>query len=525
MRQSDQNIATTVRKGVSDMSELLRMVGIGKRFGPVRALDNVELTLEAGEVLALMGENGAGKSTLMNILSGSLVHYDGEIYIDGKREQIGNPIAARELGIAKIHQELQMVKEFSIAENMFMGREKANKAGFVDKCAQEREAAKYLDLLGLDLSPRRQIKTLRVGEQQMVEIAKAVSLNARILIMDEPTSAISKAETEQLFKVIRRLSAEGVGIIYITHRMEEVFEIADRLMVLRDGQYIGCRNARETNRNEIISMMVGREIHDMFPKGEVAFGEEVLRVEHLDLKTKVGSASRPLHDISFTLRKGEVLGIAGLLGAGRSEICECLFGVHPANASGDIYVDGKKVSIRSPRDAIDAGLAFATEDRKGKGLVLLRSIGENMSLPFLKKFTKHLFMDTKAEKEAWDVQMQGMRIKAPSVKTLCQTLSGGNQQKVVLGRWMISHPKILLLDEPTRGIDVGAKAEIYQMITDLAARGIGIIVISSEMPEIIGISDRIITLCEGRVTGEFLREEATQEKLLYAATLREEEPA
>ncbi len=507
------------------MSELLKMTGIGKSFGPVRALNNVNLTLQAGEVLALMGENGAGKSTLMNILSGSLVHYEGDIFIDGKREQIGSPIAARNLGIAKIHQELQMVKELSIAENMFMGREKANKIGFVDKRAQEQEAAKYLDLLDLDISPKRPLKSLRVGEQQMVEIAKAISLNARILIMDEPTSAISKAETEQLFKVIRRLASEGVGIIYITHRMEEVFEIADRLTVLRDGEYIGTVSAKEVDRNQIISMMVGREIRDMYPKGEVEIGEEILRVEHLCLKAKQGSSSRPLKDVSFHLKKGEVLGIAGLLGAGRSEICECLFGVHPSQTTGDIYIEGKKVSIKSPRDAIDQGLAFATEDRKGKGLVLLRSIGENMSLPLLKKFTKGLFMNTNAEQAEWDVQMKSMRIKAPSVKTLCQTLSGGNQQKVVLGRWMITHPKVLLLDEPTRGIDVGAKAEIYQMITNLAAQGIGIIVISSELPEIIGISDRIITLCEGRLTGEFTRGDATQEKLLYAATLREEDPA
>ena len=517
--------ALNVRGRGDGMAELLKMSGIGKSFGAVRALDNVNLTLQAGEVLALMGENGAGKSTLMNILSGSLVHYEGDIYIDGKREQIGSPIVARDLGIAKIHQELQMVKELSIAENMFMGREMTNRLGFVDKRAQEHEAARYLDLLELDLNPKRLLKTLRVGEQQMVEIAKAISLNARILIMDEPTSAISKAETQQLFKVIRRLSAEGVGIIYITHRMEEVFEIADRLTVLRDGQYIGSVPAQETDRNQIISMMVGREIREMYPKAEPKIGEEVLRVEKLCLKTKPGASSRPLKDVSFSLRKGEVLGIAGLLGAGRSEICECLFGVHPGASTGEIYVEGKRVSIRSPRDAIDLGFAFATEDRKGKGLVLLRSIGENMSLPLLKKFTKGLFMDVDAEHAEWDVQMKAMRIKAPSARTLCHALSGGNQQKVVLGRWMITHPKILLLDEPTHGIDVGAKAEIYQMISDLAARGIGIIVISSELPEIIGISDRVLTLCEGRLTGEFARGDATQEKLLYAATLREEAPA
>ena len=507
------------------MSKLLKMEGIGKSFGQVRALNNVSLELDGGEVLALMGENGAGKSTLMNILCGALVRYEGQIYIDDKPVQIGNPVVARALGIAKIHQELQMAKEMSIAENMFMGREKCNWLGLVDKKAQEQEARKWLSMLELDLDPHRLLRTLRVGEQQMVEIAKAISLNARILILDEPTSAISKQETEQLFRVIRRLSSEGVGIIYITHRMEEVFEIADRLEVLRDGEYIGTVNAKETDRDRIISMMVGREIKDMYPKAEVPIGDEVLRVEHLCLNTPQGSSSRPLQDISFTLRRGEVLGLAGLLGAGRSEVFECLFGVHPALTTGDIYIEGRKVAVKSPRDAIDHGLAFATEDRKGKGLVLLRSIGENMSLPLLKRFTRGIVMDKGAEKVEWDAQMSAMRIKATGTGTLAGTLSGGNQQKVVLGRWLITHPKILLLDEPTRGIDVGAKAEIYQLINSLAAQGIGIIVVSSELPEIIGISDRILTLCEGRITGEFLRGEATQEKLLSAATMREEASA
>ena len=504
------------------MGRLLKMEGIGKSFGQVRALNNVHLELDGGEVLALMGENGAGKSTLMNILCGALTRYEGQVYIDDKPVQIGSPVAARALGIAKIHQELQMAKELSIAENMFMGREMCNRLGLVNKRAQEAEARKWLQMLELDLNPHRPLKSLRVGEQQMVEIAKAISLNARILILDEPTSAISKQETEQLFRVIRRLVSEGVGIIYITHRMEEVFEIADRLEVLRDGEYIDTVDARTTDRDSIISMMVGREIKDMYPKEEVPIGDEVLRVEHMSLNTAEGSASRPLHDISFSLKRGEVLGLAGLLGAGRSEIFECLFGVHPQLTTGDIYIEGQKVSIRSPRDAIDRGLSFATEDRKGKGLVLLRSIGENMSLPLLKKFTKGVVMDTGAERIQWDQQMNAMHIKAPGVGTLAGTLSGGNQQKVVLGRWLITHPKVLLLDEPTRGIDVGAKAEIYQLITELAGQGIGIIVVSSELPEIIGISDRILTLCEGRITGEFMRGEATQEKLLSAATLREE---
>ena len=507
------------------MSDLLKMKGIGKSFGTVRALDDVDLTLRAGEVLALMGENGAGKSTLMNILSGSLTHFEGEIFIDGQKQIIGSPVHARDLGIAKIHQELQMVKEMTIAENMFMGREMAGRFGFVDKRAQEAQARKYLEMLDLSINPKRPLKSLRVGEQQMVEIAKAVSLNARILIMDEPTSAISKAESENLFAVIRRLASEGVGVIYITHRMEEVFQIADRLMVLRDGKFIGCVDAKNSSRGEIISMMVGREITDMYPRKHAQIGEEVLRVTHLRLKSAPGSFRRALSDVSLTLHKGEVLGIAGLLGAGRTELLECLFGVHPRDASGEIVIEGKPVEIDCPETAIKLGIAFATEDRKGKGLVLLRSIGENMSLPMLRTFTSGLFMDTRREKVEWNKQIKDMSIKAPSAKTLASALSGGNQQKVVLGRWLMTHPKILLLDEPTRGIDVGAKAEIYNLINALAEKGIGIIVVSSELPEIIGISDRIVTLCEGRLTGEFTKAEATQEKLLYAATLREEESA
>ncbi len=505
------------------MSEpLLKMVGIGKSFGTVRALSDVDLTLDRGEVLALMGENGAGKSTLMNIISGALHVYEGQMFLDGKPVVFANPLAAREAGIAKIHQELQLVKEMTVAENMFLGRE-TSKLGFVNKRDMETHAQKYLNMLDVDIRPNQKIANLRVGEQQMVEIAKALSLNARVLIMDEPTSAISEQEARKLFTVIRRLVSEGVGIIYITHRMEEVFLIADRLSVLRDGQMIGTVNAADTNREQIITMMVGREITNMYPKTQVPIGEEVLRVEHLSMRTPDGSFRRALKDISFTLHKGEVLGIAGLLGAGRSELYEALFGVHPQDVTGDVFIENKKASIRSPQDAIRAGISFATEDRKGKGLVLSRSIGENMSLPVLKRFASFGFMKRGEEQKHWGKQMSDMRIKANSYNTLCETLSGGNQQKVVLGRWLITNPKILLLDEPTRGIDVGAKAEIYTLINELARLGMGIIVISSELPEVIGISDRILTICEGRVTGEFSGAEATQEKLLHAATLREGE--
>ena len=337
------------------------MENITTSFGPVRALSGVSIDLYPGEVLALMGENGAGKSTLMNVLSGALRHYEGKIYVNGEHRVFSSPLAAREAGIAKIHQELQLVKEMSVAENMFLGREVVNRLGFEQMRRMEQMARKYLDMLDPDIAPGRPIKELRVGEQQMVEIAKALSLNARILIMDEPTSAISEQESQKLFGVIRRLAGEGVGIIYITHRMQEVFAIADRLTVLRDGQLIGTVRARETTRDQIISMMVGREVRDMYPKAASAPGSEVLRVEKLCLKGE--GFRRSLKDISFTLRKGEVLGIAGLLGSGRSELFESIFGLHPRDVSGDIYVEGRRASIRSPGDAIALGISFATEDQ------------------------------------------------------------------------------------------------------------------------------------------------------------------
>ena len=503
------------------MSELLRMEGIYKSFGQVKAVNGVDLVLHEGEILALMGENGAGKSTLMNILSGALRHYEGKIFIQGKQVHISGPLEAAALGIAKIHQELQMVGELSVAENMFMGREKTKRFGFIDKKKSESEAQKYLDMLDLDFKSSRAVKSLRVGEQQLVEIAKAITKHAKILIMDEPTSAISKNESERLFKIVRQLAHEGVGIIYITHRMEEVFELADSLMVMRDGFFVGRVPTAETDRNRVISMMVGREVSDVYPRLPRAPGREVLRVERLSLRGDAANYQRPLHDLSFSLRQGEVLGIAGLLGAGRTELLEAIFGLHPRRMTGSIYIDGEKKEITSPDRAIEAGIAFATEDRKNQGLVLLRSIGENMSLPKLKELNRAGFMNRKSERLQWQEQMDAMSIRAGSYDTLSGTLSGGNQQKVVLGRWLMMRPRVLLLDEPTRGIDVGAKSEIYHLIQKLASSGMGIIVVSSELPEIIGISDRILTLSEGRLTGEFSKQEATQEKLLYAATLRE----
>lgn len=498
--------------------KLLDMKDISKTFGSVQALKGVSLDLYAGEVLALMGENGAGKSTLMNILSGSLQPTEGEIYLKGEKVHVSDPITAKKLGIAKIHQELQIVPELSVAENIFLGRWKSKAGPAVDFKGMIEESRKYLEMLDVKVDPAKKLKDLRIGEQQLVEIAKAISLNSEIIVMDEPTSAISEKEAEKLFNIIRRLRGEGKGIIYITHRMEEIFKIADRLTVMRDGQYIGTVRAAETTKDEIIKMMVGRDMSEQYPKDPTEKGEVALEVKELSYIPPEGSFRRSLKNISLYVRHGEVLGIAGLAGAGRSEFFECLAGVHHGETEGHIYIEGKEVSIKTPSDAIKAGISFATEDRKGTGLVLSRSIGENMSLPLLKKFSPMFFMKTSEEKNIWQKQMETLRIKAPGAKTLVSSLSGGNQQKVVLAKWLMTEPKILLLDEPTRGIDVGAKAEIYQLINNLAKQGMAIIVVSSELPEVIGISDRIVTFCEGELTGEFLQKDATQEKLLESAT-------
>ncbi len=496
---------------------LLEMKHISKSFGSVQALKDVSIDLHEGEVLALMGENGAGKSTLMNILSGSLLPQEGGIYVDGQQVNVTDPVAARKYGIAKIHQELQIVPELNVAENIFLGRW-FKKGALVDFGRMEEETQKYLDMLELDVKPAQKLKDLRIGEQQLVEIAKALSLDARILVMDEPTSAISEKEAEKLFTIIRRLRSEGRGIIYITHRMEEIFKIADRLTVMRDGEYIGTVNAAETNTDEIIRMMVGRDVSEQYPKDPTEKGEVVFEVKNLTYTPPEGSFRRSLKNISLKVRRGEVLGIAGLAGAGRTEFFECVAGVHAKEVTGEVYIEGKPVVIRKPEDAIEAGISFATEDRKGSGLVLQRSIGENISLPLLKQFSKYFFMDLKNEGKAWEEQIEALRVKAPGSGTLASSLSGGNQQKVILARWLLTKPKLLLLDEPTRGIDVGAKAEIYQLINNLAKTGMAILVVSSELPEVIGISDRIVTFCEGELTGEFLQEEATQEKLLHSAT-------
>ncbi|EFU75213.1 sugar ABC transporter ATP-binding protein [Lachnoanaerobaculum saburreum] len=503
-------------------SYLLEMKGISKSFGPVKALKKASLNLKRGEVLALMGENGAGKSTLMNVLSGSLHPDEGEILLDGVQREIKNPIQARSLGIVKIHQELQIVPELDIAENIFLGRWQTAGIGFVQKKKMHDMAKECLKMLEWEMDTRTKLKDLRIGEQQLVEIAKAISCDAKIIVMDEPTSALSEPEAKKLFHVIEKLKNKGCGIIYITHRMEEVFKISDRLSVMRDGEYIGTKEAKETDNEEIIAMMVGRSVEEQYPKRDVKIGDVILEVKNLNFTPPKESFKRSLKDISFKVRAGEVLGIAGLAGAGRSEVFESIVGKHATCTTGEILIDGKALQIRSPKDAIDAGISFATEDRKGTGLVLGRSIGDNISLPIYDHYSSFGFMRDGEQKKDWIEYMNRLHVKAKSPNVPVSSLSGGNQQKVILARWLLTKPKVLLLDEPTRGIDVGAKEEIYLLINELAASGLAVVVISSELPEVIGICDRIITICEGRLTGEISRKEATQEILLAAATDRKD---
>lgn len=493
---------------------------IQKKFGTVHAVKNGNMVIRSGQIHALMGENGAGKSTLMNILSGSLKPDSGEILIDGKTITCHSPIDAMRIGIVKIHQELQLVSEMTISENMYLGREPLTKFGWIDYKTMNTNTKKMLEKLNLDINPMTQIKNLRVGEQQLVEIAKALSMDVNLLIMDEPTSALSQSEAKKLFKVVKDLSKKDVAIIYITHRMEEVFELTDCVTVMRDGEYIGEVKTIETDKYSLIKMMVGRDMSTLFKRENHTRNEVLLSVQNLNYKSYLNKNDYILRNINFELKRGEILGIAGLMGAGRTELFEALYGLHHKNVSADIKLNGEKIVISEPQDALNAGIVFVTEDRKNQGLVLQRSIGENITLPRLKDYRKGFNINKKLERKDWEKQIKALSIKTMSANELVSSLSGGNQQKIILARWLLTQPNVLLLDEPTRGIDVGARGEIYQLISEFAKKGMGVIVISSELPEVIGLSDRIITFCEGRLTGEFTSQEATQENLMHAATLR-----
>lgn len=498
------------------MESILEMKDICKSFSGVKVLDNVSLSVKPGEVHALMGENGAGKSTLMKILMGIYKMESGSILINGEAVIVSGPKDAISKGISMIHQELNPVLDMEVAENIFIGRELVKsgigKLKIIDKTAM-REATEILfHSMCIDINPKTIMRYLSVAETQLVEIVKAISLKSKIVIMDEPTSAITEKEVLVLFEQIRRLKEQGVSIIYISHKMDEIFTIADRITVLRDGILAGTGETREMNRDKLISMMVGREIKEVYPKEEVDIKEVVLEVQNLNRGKKV-------NNVSFQLHGGEVLGIAGLVGSGRSEMAETIFGIRPAT-SGKIIVNGQEVKIKQPQEAIRHKIAMITEDRKQTGLNLKTTVEQNISIVSIEKLSKAGIIDKSRESEAAEKYIESLSIKAHSRKASVTSLSGGNQQKVVLAKWLLDEPDIIIFDEPTRGIDVGAKRDIYILIGELAKQGKGIIVISSEMPEVMGISDRILVMCEGAIAGELKREEFTQEAIMNYASAR-----
>ena len=492
---------------------ILTMKGIDKSFPGVHALDHVNLEIRKGEVHALMGENGAGKSTLMKVLTGIYSKDEGTITYEGKEVEFSNPREAQDAGIVIVHQELNMLGHLTVAQNIFIGREIMNGKLIDDKKMNE-EAKKLFDQLGIDIDPKETMSRLTVGRQQMCEIAKAISHEAKVIVFDEPSAALTEAEIEELFKIIRDLRDKQMGIVYISHRMDEIKVITDRVTVMRDGGYVGTLITKDCTKEDIINMMVGRTIYED-PKTESAVAKDapvVLKVEHLN-------AGRMVRDVSFELRKGEILGFSGLMGAGRTETARALFGADPKE-SGDIYVNGQKVDIKSPQDAVKCGIGYLSEDRKRYGIVVDKTVAENSTMSTLERFMKGLFIDKKKENKTAQEYVEILKTKTPSVDQLVVNLSGGNQQKVVIAKWLVRNCDILIFDEPTRGIDVGAKSEIYHLMNELAAEGKSIIMISSEMTEILRMSDRIVVMCEGRKTGELDIAEATQERIMHAATLR-----
>ncbi len=498
---------------------LLEMRNIVKEFPGVKALDGVSFTLDAGRFHALVGENGAGKSTLMKVLSGVYPSgtFSGEIIVEDEIRYFRGIRDSESAGIAIIFQELSLIKELTVGENIFLGRE-PSRFGVINWTELYNKASKLLQSLNLQIDLRVKVASLGIGQQQLVEIAKALSQDAKILVLDEPTAALTESEVEVLFAILKKLLTRGVGMIYISHKLDEIFQMSDRITVLRDGKTVATYAATETDKNKVIAAMVGREVGNVFPAAAHELGAVSLNVKNLIVYSTEIAGRKVVDNVSFTVRKGEVLGIAGLMGAGRTELLMALFGVWQGNYSCEIEVDGKLVAINSPADAIANGIGFVTEDRKRFGLILEQSILDNMTLAGLRSISGKILTHRSREKLAASESMQSLRIKANSPMTMTGTLSGGNQQKVVLGKWLLTMPKILLLDEPTRGIDVGAKQEIYSEINKLAKAGLAIVLVSSELPEVLGLSDRVIVLHEGRLTGEFTREEATPEKIMAAAT-------
>jgi ABC-type sugar transport system ATPase subunit len=499
---------------------LISIQHVTKRFPGVVALSGVSFDVLLGELHAVVGENGAGKSTLMKILSGVIPDYEGQLVLRGRPVRFGDTRDAEKAGISIIHQELNLVEDLSAAANVFLGREKRNRLGLLDDRAMEDAARHLLVELECHVHPGQRVRELRIGDQQLVEIAKALSIESDILIMDEPTSALTEAEVARLFRVIDRLRRRGVTILYISHKMDEVFRLADRITVLRDGHYVRTLNRSATNPREITHLMVGREIESVHLGEGRRPGDVVLEVEGLSLPWTGHARRWRLRDISFTLRRGEILGIAGLMGAGRTELLECLFGSSPERPGGRIVLDGEEVKFTHPAEAMAAGVGLVTEDRKRLGIFAHMDVGENITMCRLAEAAHAGLLSGRREYRMAEGMVRRLGVRTAGTDVPITTLSGGNQQKAIIGRWLLTQPKVLLLDDPTRGVDVGAKAELYRLMDALCRDGLGILVTSSELPELLTLSDRILVLCEGRLTGEFSRAEATEQRIMEAATMR-----
>ncbi len=502
------------------MGPLIAIEHVTKRFPGVVALDDVSFEVAEGELHAVVGENGAGKSTLMKILSGVINEYEGRLALRGRPVRFRDTRDAEEAGVGIIHQELNLVEELSAAANVFLGREKRTRLGLLDDRAMEKAAAGLLAELECQADPGRPVRELRVGDQQLIEIAKALSLETDVLIMDEPTSALTESEVARLFRVIDRLRRRGVTILYISHKLDEVFRLADRVTVLRDGRRVRTLRREETDPRAVTHLMVGREIEALDLGGERRPGEVVLEVRNLSLPWAGHARAWRLKDVSFTLRRGEVVGIAGLMGAGRTELLECLFGASPEPPRGRVLLDGREVTFADPAAARRAGVALVTEDRKRLGLFAQMSVGENTTICTLADAARSGFVRRGRERRMADEAVRRVGVKTSGLDAAVTSLSGGNQQKTIIARWLLTRPKVLLLDDPTRGVDVGAKAELYRLIHRLCGEGLGVLVTSSELPELLTLCDRILVLCEGRLTAEFARHEATEQRIMEAATQR-----
>lgn len=488
----------------------IEMRGIDKSFGSNAVLKSAGFLLDHGEIHALMGENGAGKSTLMKILTGVYTKDAGTVIVDGKEVCYKNPQEAEKAGIVFIHQELNVMFDLTVEENMFMGKEIKKGFGICDKKAMRAQVKKVLDMLGVTIDPGRVMSELSVGQQQMIEIAKALMVDAKVIIMDEPTAALTQSETEVLFQVANSLRKQGVSIVYISHRMEEIFELCDRITILRDGTYIDTKKISDTDMNDVVKMMIGREIGERYPARNCKVGDVMFEVKGL-------TCPGVFEDVNFQVHAGEVLGVSGLMGAGRTEIMQAIFG-NMSHVTGTIMLDGKQIQNKTPQMAMQNGIGFITEDRKVEGLMLEESIMKNISLANLGRISRNGVLQKKVEKDLVKRGIEELHIKCFGPQHECNNLSGGNQQKVVFAKWIYTEPKVLILDEPTRGVDIGAKKEIYSIINDLAEKGVAIIMVSSELPEVLGMSDRIMVVREGSVRGILNREEANQENIMILAT-------